>query len=262
MNQQKETKINTILQQLPKNAVATTKWLHVFGVGSDLLNRYKQTKWFTAIGHGAVIRTGDVAHWAGALYAMQTQLQLPIHLGGKSAIGYQGHAHYIPLGKESIMLFCPYKTSVPKWFEKYDWGVDLKIVKTNLFPQNYRTGIRNIDVAGFNIKVASLERAIMETLMFVPDKQTLDEAKKLMEGLNTLRPDIVQQLLENCNSIKTKRLFLLLAERENHPWVKRLKLEKIDLGTGNRMLIKGGVLDKRYHITIPRDWQKDEGYFS
>ena len=87
MNQHKETKINKILQDLPGNAVATTRWLRTYGVGSDLLHRYKQSHWFTAIGHGTVLRTGDKPSWAGALYALQDQLKLPVHIGGKSAIG-------------------------------------------------------------------------------------------------------------------------------------------------------------------------------
>jgi hypothetical protein len=40
-----------------------------------------------------------------------------------------------------------------------------------------------------------------------------------MEGLNTLRPDLVQELLEKCSSVKVKRLFMHLAEQFQHPWL-------------------------------------------
>ncbi|NLE00593.1 MAG: hypothetical protein GX640_12040 [Fibrobacter sp.] len=108
--------------------------------------------------------------------------------------------------------------------------------------------------------VASLERAILEVLADIPDNQTLDESFKIMESLNTLNPVILQILLETCNSIKVKRLFLLLAEKANHQWLQRLKLEKIDLGSGNRVLYKNGTLNKKYKVTVPRDLADEEGY--
>ena len=262
MSQYSETKINKILQHLPKNAVATTKWLGAFGVGSDLLNRYKKSRWFTEVGYGAVLRTGDKPHWAGALYALQEQLRLPVHLGGKSAIGYQGYAHYIPLNKrESVALFCPYKTSIPKWFEKYDWQAEINVTSTNLFPPEFHDGLKTLEISGFTLQCATLERALLEILSHIPMHQSLDEARKIMEGMMTLDPAITQNLLQKCGSIKAKRLFLYLAEKENHAWFRKLDIEKIDIGTGNRVVVNGGVVDKKYKITVPRNWyQEDEMY--
>ncbi len=37
-----------------------------------------------------------------------------------------------------------------------------------------------------------------------------------MEGLTTLRPRLIQSLLEQCRSVKVKRLFTVLAEACNH----------------------------------------------
>jgi hypothetical protein len=74
-----------------------------------------------------------------------------------------------------------------------------------------------------------------------------------MTGLLTLRPKLVQQLLESCSSIKVKRLFLLLAEELKLPWVKKLNLDKIDLGSGDRTLVKGGKLHPKYRLTLPAD---------
>jgi hypothetical protein len=85
----------------------------------------------------------------------------------------------------------------------------------------------------------------------VPKAESFEESFLLMEGLTTLRPKLVQELLEKCHSVKVKRLFMLLAERANHPWVKKLDLSKVDFGTGNRMLIKGGRVNKKYQISVP-----------
>ena len=53
-----------------------------------------------------------------------------------------------------------------------------------------------------------------------------------------------------CNSIKVKRLFLYMAENILHEWFDYLNLNKINLGSGKRVISKGGKLDKKYNIVI------------
>jgi hypothetical protein len=95
----------------------------------------------------------------------------------------------------------------------------------------------------------------MEMLYYVPQKQAFEEAAKIFEFLTSLRPDVVQVLLESVNSIKVKRLFLYIAEKQNHSWFKSLKLDGINLGSGKRVIEKNGVLDQQYNITIPKETQ-------
>jgi hypothetical protein len=47
-----------------------------------------------------------------------------------------------------------------------------------------------------------------------------------------------------------------LAEKHEHNWLKELQLEKINLGSGNRVIVKNGVLNKKYNITVPREYAK------
>ena len=97
---------------------------------------------------------------------------------------------------------------------------------------------------------------MMEMLYLVPNEQSFEEAYEIMEGLTTLRPKLVQRLLEECKSVKVRRLFLFMAESSNHDWVKELNVEKIDLGSGKRVIVKNGVLDKKYKITVPRRYER------
>ena len=90
-----------------------------------------------------------------------------------------------------------------------------------------------------------------------PIYEGIDEADYIMEGLTSLRPSVLQELLESCKSIKTKRLFLYMADHHNHPWFKRLDLSSIPLGKGKREIIKGGKLDKKYQIVVP-DLKREE----
>ena len=69
--------------------------------------------------------------------------------------------------------------------------------------------------------------------------------------------DVVQKLLEQCNSIKIKRIFLYLAEKLELPCFKRLILKKMNLGKGKRVIVKGGKLDTKYNITIPIETEEN-----
>ena len=90
----------------------------------------------------------------------------------------------------------------------------------------------------------------MECLYLVPKYQDLSECYELMEGLNNLRPKEVQKLLEACTSVKVKRLFLFLADKVGHVWLKHIDFNQIDLGKGKRSIIKGGTYIPKYQITV------------
>jgi hypothetical protein len=77
-----------------------------------------------------------------------------------------------------------------------------------------------------------------------------------MQGLTTLRPKLLQQLLEQCNSIKVKRLFLYMATKAGHDWKNRLDLGKLDLGSGDRSITKGGAYNAQFGITVPEELVK------
>jgi len=96
----------------------------------------------------------------------------------------------------------------------------------------------------------------MECLYLAPLKQELTECYELMEGLNNLSPKQVQTLLEICQSVKVKRLFLYMAEKAQHSWFKQLDVTKVDLGKGKRSIVKSGVLIDKYGITVPKELEE------
>ncbi len=261
MSQQKRNKLNLLLQEWPKGTVATTLWLKKRGIQRDLLARYRSSNWVQKIGNGAVVRTGDAVEWPGAVYALQEQLFLTVHPGGKTALALQGAAHFIPMGKERVMVYTGSKERLPKWFTACDWKINLFIYKTNIFPSECTVGLKKIKMGDFDIVISAPERAMFEVLHNFPFAESPDETSYLMEGLATLRPEVVQTLLEQCSSIWVKRLFMVQAEMAKHPWLQRINLSRIDFGKGKRSLVKNGYLHPKYHLTIPRSWKTGEGEF-
>jgi hypothetical protein len=249
MSRQNRGKLNRLLLSWPKGVICTSKWMKNQGFSRQLLDRYKKSNWLMPVGTGAYKLANDTVNWTGALYAIQNQLELNCHPGGKTALQLKGLAHFVPGELKEIFIFGPPGEKLPSWFKAYDWEVEIHYSMTNLF--NNDLGLSKEDYGTFSISISAAERAIMEMLYLVPQKQTLSESSLIMENLVSLRPKTVQALLENCKSIKVKRLFMLLAEKHEHQWVKKLDISKFNLGTGKIALTRGGVYNKKYKIVIP-----------
>ena len=243
------TKINKLLQKWPYNAVATAKWLKSEGVDHRQASKYVQSGWLNRLGHGAYVRAGSSVDWAGGVHALQTQLGLDVHLGAVTAMELRGHAHYLALGGRAIVLFGTLGTKLPAWFSAQHWSQPVTLVTTGVFQDcNEYTSILNVD--GVELATASLERAAFEMMYLVPMRQSYEEAVQIMETLTTLRPQVVQQLLESCTSVKTKRLFMHVAEQLELPCLPHLDVSDVNFGSGRRSIHSGGTLERKYDLVL------------
>lgn len=244
-----DTKLKKLLGLHKPGTVMLASWLEKQGISRDLQTRYRRSGWLESVGPGAFQRVSDHATWQGALYALQQQAHLPIHVGALTALSLRGFAHYLRLGGETVYLLSPRGTKLPKWFKTHDWGAPVKHLPTSVLPGDL--GLEDYQMQGYSIRIASPERAMLECLHLAPDELDLVECAQVMEGLVNLRPRLVQQLLTACTSIKAKRLFVFLAEKARHPWLPLVDTSKLDLGTGDRSLAKGGVYVAKYHLVLP-----------
>lgn len=254
MGRQNRSIINNLLRSWPKNTVAVYAWLDGQGVYRQLAGTYVKSRWIERVGQGAFKRAGGDLEWSGGLYALQTQLGMSVHPAGKTALQLQGNAHYLPasLKQAKIVLFGSKKEKLPAWFKNYKWGIDIRYVMTGLFEKDIALGLTTYNTGNYEIKISSPERAALEFCYDVPIRESFDELDQIMSGLITLRPRMVQELLEKCGSIKAKRLFMYLAEKHDHTWVNKLELERVDFGTGKRSLCNNGHYDSRYKIVVPK----------
>ena len=255
MSGENATKINRLLQRQPVGVVLQSSWLVEQGYSLSLQERYRTGGWLESIGTGAMIRAGDEVGYEGAIYALQTQSSLSVHPGGKTALSLLGKAHYLEMAAKKIMVFGERSEKLPAWFQKRDWGVKIDYRQTSFLPAG--VGITEIELKNFKLKISGATRALMECLYLAPKEQGIVECFELMESLNNLRPNEVQGLLEKCASVKVKRLFLYLAEKAGHGWFNRLDLKTVDLGSGKRLVERGGVYVAKYQITVPKELEAD-----
>ena len=251
MSNEIESKINRLLKSSPQGVVFLSSWLIRQGYSFDLQKRYKKSNWLESIGSGAMIRSGDNVDYHGAIYALQHQANLGVHVGARTALSLLGKAHYLEMSEVKATLFGNGREKLPSWFKNYDWGLELKYYASSFIPSDI--GLMDFDFNNFSLKISSPVRAMMECLYLTPNHQDLRECYEIMESLNNLRPKAVQLLLEKCSSIKVKRLFLYFAERAGHSWFQYIDINSIKLGSGKRSLVEGGSYIEKYKITVPKE---------
>lgn len=251
MSTNNETKLKKLLDFHKPGTVSLAKWLEGLGISRDLQRRYRESGWLESIGAGAFKRSAHEVGWQGGLYALQSQAKLSVHAGAVTALSMQGLAHYFRLKEETIFLFSPPRTELPRWFKNHKWGYPLHHVMSSFLPAG--VGLTDHEEKTFSITIATPERAALECLYLAPDKLDLMECYQLMSGLSNLRPNLVKGLLERCASVKVKRLFLYMAEKAGHQWLQYVDRSGIDMGKGDRSIAKGGTYVSKFRINVPKE---------
>lgn len=274
MRAKRASLLNQVMHHLPEGFVVDAAWLNAVGLSSSSVRDYVQRGWLERAGsrlYRKPDRTGDPAvRWELALLSLQTLLSAPVHVGGMTALELAGYWEYAPMGRRRVWLYsdAPY---VRSYLARLDLDAEVALNSRKLFTDD-ELGIetRTLDVATSTIspvsasgdgvpvahkhqlRVSSLERAILEVLDDVPRTFSFAHGAELLDGLTTLRPKLVSQLLRACTSVKVKRLFLYLADEQKQGWRRKLDQRGVDLGSGKRQIVPGGEYNSTYQITVPR----------
>ena len=250
MNLEKKTKLNHLFKLLPEGVVAPSGWLQANGYSPQLLRQYVRNGWLVKVTRGAYIRPDSVPEWEGVVLGLQKLAQLPFYVGGVSALYLQGYAHYLPMRETGISLYG--RGKAPVWTKKIP-----SVLLTFHGKPNFETiGLKayHTKIRDWTISIASPERAILEMLYDVGEEGTdFLFVSEIFEGLSTLSPRVLNELLHHCKSRKVKRLFLFFAHYYKFPWLKHIS-DDIDIGAGKLQLAKGGYYDKTYMITVPKEF--------
>ena len=237
---------------LPDGLVVNRKWLKAKGFERTAVDYFVRSGKLERVGHGVYRRPGPPLKWEHLVYSLQ-ELGSPVHVGGRSALDLQGMAHYLQLGGiQTLELYGVNK--LPGWLNRSPLPV--KLVARGMggmdkLPSDTLT-TRPFGHWDWPLNFATLELALFELLGDVQDESGFSLADKYFESAATLRPKLLNSLLQACRQIKTKRLFLWFSDRHRHAWRNNLNTDNVDLGSGKRMIVKGGALDKTYAITVPR----------
>ncbi|MCF6226174.1 MAG: type IV toxin-antitoxin system AbiEi family antitoxin, partial [Xanthomonadales bacterium] len=246
---QKRSKLNRLEQALPEGLLVDASWLERRGYYRSQRSQYVSAGWLAQPVRGVFCRPRGVVSWEQVVISLQTLLEFPVSVGGRSALELQGYAHYLSQSQKNIHLYCDKK--LPAWVFKLDieqafishnrlrYLPQTEIPPQALFLDDHISttealggalGISRWGQWKWPLVMSTPERAFLELLDELPQKETFHMADVIMEGLVNLSPRRMQPLLETCTSVKVKRLFFFFAERHKHRWLTHINQEKIDLG--------------------------------
>lgn len=245
-------KIKQILDAQGADTLLFSSWLTAQGINRAEQAAYVQSGWLEKVAHGVYKVAGANVSLFSAVSAYNSQLGKQCIIGAETALDIRGYSHYVPMGKPLAFLFTESRAKLPQWFLTTEWDRTIRYHTISLWTDN-NLGLEQREEDGRTLLISSPERAIMECLNRPFIAQTLMDTYYIMEMLTTLRPKLVQQLLEQCSSVKVKRLFLYLAEKANYPWYKAIDTGRVNLGSGRRMISPTGKYVSKYNITIPTE---------
>lgn len=244
------TKIKQIIDEVGSNSLLFSSWLASKGINAFEQANYVQNGWLEKVAYGVYKMAGANVSLFSAISAYNVQLGKQCTIGAETALELHGFMHYIPMGKPLAFIFTKTNQKLPSWFLAHEWDRTLRYQTSSFLEIR---GVDEMEVEGNQLLVSCPERAILECLNRPHATTSLLDIYYLMELLTTLRPKVLQQLLEECTSVKAKRLFIYMAEKANHPWLKGLDTSRIDLGSGRRMIVPKGKYVSKYNMTIPTE---------
>lgn len=270
-----DSKLNRLQQELPEGFLADAAWMEARGYSSSLRNQYAKAGWLDQPARRVYRRSRGPLTWEQVVTSLQVLLDYPLTVGGRSALEEQGYAHYLSSKVNEVHLYGPMRP--PTWVADlpldvtFNWHNSQRLFPNDPVPERdidrpspaYGENAPPLMPGGLVVRTGGLvtwpirysikERAILEMLDELPDRESFHQVDALMEGLSDLSPRRLQTLLENCASVKVKRLFLFFAKRHHHAWLAKLDTSRVDIGAGKRVLARGGKLDPQYLITVPED---------
>jgi hypothetical protein len=273
MSGSRERRLKQVLDAVPHGFLVDAAWLARNGVSTSSVHDYERRGWLERVTRGLYRRpfvgadTDEAAmDWRPYILSLQSIMHYNVHVGGTSALALVGDIHYLPMTDRRP--FYLYAKDYPAWLTRLPirtrfvtrtrslFGDDPLGVDDQLPNTGDTAGRVTVSPLSWSVKASSRERAILEAINELPFHEDFDNIDMLFEGLHTLRPRLLMELLTLCRSVKVKRLFFVFADRHNHPWRKYLDMDAINLGSGPRALVKGGKLHPRYHIYVPEDFTR------
>ena len=246
------TKIQQIMELVPRDSVLFGQWLSSHGLDARRQYAYMKSGWLVRITKGVYKMQGATPTMMAVVSSYNTQLDKHCIVGAFTALQLRGYAHYLPMGKPKAYLFTDKTHKLPSWIVNGDWDMSVKYMTTS-FLGNDLLGVEPMTIEQHELLVSSPERSILECLNLPDASSSLLDIYYVMEGLTTLRPKLVQKLLESCTSLKVKRLFLYMAEKAKHPWFKALDIDRVNFGTSRLMVSPTGKYISKYIMTIPKE---------
>src|SRR5690349_7547992 len=88
-------KLNRLHREFPERLLADAGWLEQHGYSSSLRSQYVKAGWLNQPARRVYRRSNEPLTWEQAVMSLQVVMDLPLTVGGRTALEAQGYAHYL-----------------------------------------------------------------------------------------------------------------------------------------------------------------------
>lgn len=238
----------SLLANAVRGQPLTLPGLAAQGLTSKHAARLAQSGWLVRRGHGVYSLPGDTLDRDACLSVLAASVP-GLHVGGKTALAWRGVRHNLST-REVLSLWGDKSTKLPGWFAQ---GFPCHYQAAHLFDDALPASIGLAPLPGGrqDVLVSTPERAVLELLSDVGKRQTLEEARHLVEGARMLRLPVLEELLSSLVRIKVARLACELAEELDLPWKSLAQKYSRRLGGGARW-VSVGKTGERLDLSLKR----------
>ncbi|WP_331069647.1 type IV toxin-antitoxin system AbiEi family antitoxin domain-containing protein [Steroidobacter sp.] len=216
---------------LPRGEPLGVDQLAKHGVTAYRASALARSGWLVHLARGVYMLPGDTLTRDGCLAFLSGRIS-GFHVGSKTALDWRGVRHNVSF-REVLSLWGDDRIALPSWFtERFQSRYQV----TQLFDANLKQsfGLQPLPNGRPEVLVSVPERAMLELFSDVGKNQSLEEARQLVEGLRSLRTNVLEQLMAHVTRIKVIRLAESLSKEFDLPWAAIAKRHSQRLGGGKR----------------------------
>ncbi len=159
---------------LSDGQVVNRKWLYEKGYKRSNIDYYLRSGKLESVTHGVYRRPGPPLKWEHLFYSLG-KLGYTQHIGGKSALDFQGYTHYLSLGKGQKVITLFGDRKLPLWINDIDKDIKFTSFAQKGFSKLPEDSFTTIIFGHWDweLKLLSVESALFELLSLVKDESTL-----------------------------------------------------------------------------------------
>ncbi|ACC69444.1 conserved hypothetical protein [Paraburkholderia phymatum STM815] len=212
------------MDSAPRGTPLDTDFLRTLGVDPSATTRMIKAGWLHRLSKGAYLLRGDSPSRDGLIAYLSRQI-VGLHVGGKTALDWQGIRHNIAF-RPRIVLWGATPYRFPTWVAQY---MSYTYQTTRLFgdwnaPSAY---LKPLPFGDSRVLVSIPELAFLELVSAIGRDgikgQSMEEALNIADGLRNLRSELLAEMLERCTSVKVVKLARDLGVSSGHAWGRDLQ---------------------------------------
>lgn len=254
-----ENKLIKLTQILKPGVIYTSRYLKEKGYSPQLLKKYIDLNLIVSDSKGIYRLVGAKTEAYHVVYTIQSILMKNAHVASWSSLRLKGYSEQLYSNAPgTVRMNTAEIFKRPLWLSRIEErnNFNIKIKQSNILADS-ELFLGYVNISGMQIRVSETERAVFELLEDISSYEEYKEVISIFEYITGFRREVATRLLEMCNSIKVKRLFMFLSEKYIDMKWSDENIRAFNLGSGVRTIVQDSpknIYISKYKLLVPADY--------